>query len=104
MKEDTKVWPFYLCDVKNVGVNTVHKWLLHLSRMCRFEVPKEGIESCYGFCRVCIRIMVMNVVAPAESMAFTKQCVPRGLQGHLRKAPPYSKIQESASELMWKNW
>jgi hypothetical protein len=48
-KEGQKVWPFDLRDVQKVGVNTIRKWVLQLSRICKLIVPKEGIASFLAF-------------------------------------------------------
>jgi hypothetical protein len=71
-KEGQKVWPLASRDVQKVGVNTIHEWVLQLSRLCKFVVPKEGIASFYGLRHVCINRMAINGVAPARSMAFTR--------------------------------
>jgi hypothetical protein len=71
-KEGQKVWPFDSRDEQKVGVNAIREWVLQLSRLCKFVMPKEGIESFYGLCHVCISRMAINGVAPAESMAFTR--------------------------------
>jgi hypothetical protein len=65
-KEGQKVGPFDSRDVQKVGVNTIREWVLQLSRLCKFVVPKGGIESFYSLlCRVCISRMAINGVAPA---------------------------------------
>jgi integrase len=68
-KEGQKVWPFDSRDGQKVGVNTIREWVLQLSRLCKFVVPKECIESFYGLRHVCISRMAINGVALAESMA-----------------------------------
>jgi hypothetical protein len=99
-KEGQKVWPFDSRDVQKVGVNTIREWVLQLSRLCKFVVWKEGIESFYGLRHVCISRMAINGVAYEESMAFARhasvqvhgtRCIPRGEQGDTRKAPSRSK-------------
>jgi hypothetical protein len=71
-KEGQKVWPFDSGDVQKEGVNTIREWVLQLSRLCKFIVPKEGIASFYGLWRVLIGQMAINGVAPSKSMTFTR--------------------------------
>jgi hypothetical protein len=47
-KEGQRLWPFDSCDVQKLVVNTIHEWVLQLSRLCNYFVPKEGVESLYG--------------------------------------------------------
>jgi integrase len=64
--------PFDSRDVQKVRVNTIREWVLQLSRLCKFIVPKGGIDSFYGLRHVCISRMAINGVAPSKSMAFAR--------------------------------
>jgi hypothetical protein len=92
-KEGQKVWPFDLFDVQKVGVNTIREWVLQLSRLCNFVVPKEGIESFDGLRNVCISRMVINGVDPAERMAFTHHASAQVCSVYQEAIKPTHKIR-----------